>query len=110
MFSFGCCGNVLKQVIDMSNIPIELSTDISIDISNSSIFERDVELLVPLLDISNEQIHVIDAMNVFLNENQELVKEHLGVAQEKLDKIKEDIESIEEVVIVRDRSNTVIIS
>ena len=34
MFSLGCCGNVLKQVIDMSNVII----DVSIDISNSSIF------------------------------------------------------------------------
>jgi len=98
MFSFGCCGNVLKQVIDMSNViidmPTDMSTDMSTDISNSSIFERDLEFMVPVLDISNEQIHVIDALNVFLNENQELVKENVELAQEKFDKIKEDIESI----------------
>ena len=119
MFSLGCCGNVLKQIVDMSNIPI--------DLSNSSIFERDVELMIPLLDVSSQQIHVIDAMNVFLNENKELleekvgvvqelaqekldiIKEKVGVAQEKIDIIKENVESIEEVAqeVVRERSNTI---
>lgn len=115
MFSLGCCGNVLKQIVDMSNIPI--------DLSNSLIFERDIELMIPLLDVSSQQIHVIDAMNVFLNENKELleekvgvvqekvniIKEKVGLAEEKIDIIKENIESIEEVVqeVVRERSNTI---
>ena len=98
MFSLGCCGNVLKQIVDISNIPIDLSTDLS----NSLIFERDIELMIPLLDVSSQQIHVIDAMNVFLNENKELLEEKVGVvqevAQEKLDIIKENVESIQENV------------
>lgn len=107
MFSLGCCGNVLKQVIDMSNVII----DVSIDISNSSILERDVDLIIPLLDISNEQIHVIDAMNVFLNENKEIVQKNVDIIQEKLDIIQENVDIIQEnVVKERDRSNTVIIS
>ena len=91
MFSFGCCGNVLKQIIDISNLPVDLSnivleisktmidisnvvTDISNVILNKEeilekcdclIFERNVE---PLLDASNVQIHVVDAMKIFLNE------------------------------------------
>ena len=90
MFSLACCGNVLKQIIDNSNVPLDLSileisktvidisnvmTQISTDISNivinkeeiceCLIFERNVE---SLLDPSNVQIHVMDAMNLFLNE------------------------------------------
>ena len=63
MLSLGCCGNVLKQVIDSSNIILDIS-------NNIKIFERDVESVIkPFLDISNEQFHVLDAMRLFLNGN-----------------------------------------
>lgn len=91
MFSISCCGNVIKQIIDISNVTVDLSNvvlDIAktvVDISNlvtdisnivvkkedilekcdCLIFERNVE---QILDASNVQIHVVDAMNSFLNE------------------------------------------
>lgn len=83
MFSIGCCGNVLKQIIDTSNIPVDLSnvvleisktlvdasnvvTEISNIVENKELlFERTVETV---LDPSNVEIHVVHAMNQFLNE------------------------------------------
>ncbi len=72
MLSFACCGNVLKQIVDVSNV-------VSNVVSDSMIFERDV---------SNEQVHVTTAMQIFLNET---VKD-----------VVKDVVFVEDVVFVKD--------
>jgi hypothetical protein len=56
MFSISCCGNVLKQIIDTSNIPVDLSNVV-------------LELSKTLVDASNV---ITEIANVV--ENKELIE------------------------------------
>ena len=75
MFSFACCGNVLKQIVDVSNA-------VSVVLSDSMIFERDV---------SNEQVHVTTAMQIFLNETVKDVVKDVAIKDVAIKDVVEDV-------------------
>jgi len=75
MFSLRCCGNVLTQIVDTSNIVV--------DISN-------VESMTP---------HVIGAMNTFLKDKQLLESQKEKIQKTIQDRIQNVIqETIQEVI------------